>query len=75
MALNSYQKFYYSKGSHYETATLKTVQLIPPDHIRSALREDYDAMGNMIYGEKPSFIELLSYLGKLEKEIHALCNG
>jgi len=66
------QKFYYSKGAHYETAKLETVRLVPQDHVLMALQADYNAMGNMIYGEKPSFDEMLSYLEKLEKEIHEL---
>lgn len=66
------QKFYYSKGAHYENATLNTIQLIPADHIMKALRADYHAMENMIYGEVPEFDEIIRYLRRLENEIHAL---
>lgn len=66
------QKFYYSKGAHYESATLKDVKLSPKENILDALRADYKAMENMIYGEIPSFDSILSYLEELEAEIHSL---
>ena len=66
------QKFYYAKGAHYETATLKTVKLLPPERMISSLKNDYFAMTNMLYGNKPSFDEILDYLTILEKEIHTL---
>lgn len=66
------QKFYYSKGAHYETATLKTVNLIPKDNLMNPLREDYDAMKNMLYGDYPSFDEIIKFLAELEEEIHNL---
>lgn len=66
------QKFYYAKSAHYETATLKTVELIPRKDIMDALKTDYVAMSNMIYGEIPSFETILKYLEELEQEIHNL---
>lgn len=66
------QKFYYSKGAHYETATLAEVNLIPRGDILPELRKDYKAMQNMIYGSIPSFEEILDYLQELQGEIHAL---
>ena len=66
------QKFYYAKSAHYETATLKSVQLIPAIHILENLRKDYAAMKNMIYGDYPEFDEIIDYLKVLENEIHSL---
>lgn len=66
------QKFYYSKGAHYETATLDGVVLIPNEGIMKVLAEDYAAMKNMIYGNVPEFAEMLTYLEKLQKEIREL---
>lgn len=66
------QKFYYAKGAHYETATLKTVELIPAEKTMQPLKDDYAAMSNMIYGEALDYYELLKYLGELENEIHNL---
>ena len=66
------QKFYYSKGAHYESATLSEIDLIPHNDIIYDLRKDYKAMENMIYGEMPSFDAIIEYLHILQEEIHAL---
>lgn len=66
------QKFYYAKNAHYETATLATIKLVPPEEILQMLKSDYSAMSNMFYGEAPSFEEIVVYLEKLEEEIHLL---
>ena len=65
-------KFYYAKSAHYESATLSEISLIPAEHILSALRSDYAAMRNMIYGEYPAFEEILDCLKSLEEEVHKL---
>lgn len=66
------QKFYYAKSAHYETATLKTISLLPTEAILQSLKDDYAAMSNMFYGEAPKFEDILTYLEKLEKDIHEL---
>ena len=66
------QKFYYARSAHYETATLKTISLIPSEEIMQSLKNDYAAMANMFYGSTPDFEIILMYLEELEKEIHAL---
>lgn len=66
------QKFYYAKGAHYETATLKTIELLPRKAVINALQEDYQAMRNMIYGNIPEFEEIFEFLEKLQEEIHGL---
>ena len=66
------QKFYYAKGAHYETATLNSIELLPREGILNALREDYQAMRNMIYGEIPEFEKILEVLQELQDEVHRL---
>ncbi|MBR3248176.1 MAG: nucleotidyl transferase AbiEii/AbiGii toxin family protein [Clostridiales bacterium] len=66
------QKFYYSKGAHYDTATLRDIMLIPKESLIPELRDDYKAMQNMIYGEVPLFDDILIYLSELQSEIHSL---
>jgi len=66
------QKFYYSRNAHYETASLKTIELLPEGAILSELEKDYRAMRGMIYGDVPEFDEILKYLAKLQDEIHGL---
>lgn len=66
------QKFYYTKGAHYETATLGSIVLLPREELHKALSEDYRAMRNMIYGNVPEFEDILVFLEKLQGEIHEL---
>ena len=66
------QKFYYAKSAHYETATLKEISLIPADHIMDAVKQDYAAMKNMIYGDYPGFETIIEKLKELEMEVHNL---
>jgi hypothetical protein len=54
------QKFYYAKSAHYETATLRSIQLIPDERLRKELSNDYQAMRNMIYGKIPEFEEIIT---------------
>ena len=58
--------------AHYERATREEIQLMPPEYSIRALADDYRHMQNMIFGDKPSFAEILDCIGKLEAEIHAL---
>ena len=66
------QKFYYAKSAHYESASLSQISLIPADHIMDAVKADYAAMKNMIYGDYPGFDDILSCLRRLQEEIHGL---
>ena len=66
------QKFYYAKSAHYETATLKEISLIPANHIMDAVKQDYAAMKNMIYGDYPGFETIIEQLKELEMEVHNL---
>ena len=66
------QKFYYAKSAHYETATLKEISLIPADHIMDAVKQDYAAMKNMIYGDYPGFETIIEKFKELEMEVHNL---
>ncbi len=61
----------WSIGS-YETATLKSIELLPREEVLNALQEDYQAMKKMIYGNKSDFEETLEFLQKLQEEIHGL---
>lgn len=66
------QKFYYAKGAHYETATLSSIELLPGENIKKELIADYEAMKNMIYGNIPSFDEILLFLRELQDEVNKL---
>ena len=45
---------------------------MPSDGVLDALKADYNAMRNMIYGEIPEFEEILNYLNALQEEVHKL---
>ncbi len=66
------QKFYYAKGTHYETSTLESIELLPRKAVLNALQDDYQAMRNMIYEKILEFGEILVFLEKLQTEIHGL---
>ena len=66
------QKFYPRGWARYDLARPATLKLLPRDHVLASVERDYRAMGNMIFGEIPSFDEIMSDLGSLELEISAL---
>ena len=66
------QKFYPCSYAKYDKARIDTLKLVPPKHLISALKKDYSAMQEMIFGEKPSFDAILDGLATLEKEINEL---
>ena len=65
-------RFYPAGSAHYDLAKPGTMRLMPPEDCRTALREDYDHMKNMIFGEKPEFDVILSTVQKVENEINSL---
>lgn len=65
-------KFYPRKWAQYEKAVPGTVKLVPPDYRLAALRNDYDNMSEMMFGEYPTFDELMIYIAELEVEINRL---
>ena len=48
-----------------------TMLLMPSEHAMPVMKADYAAMRNMIYGDYPSFDEILSTIKKLETEINS----
>lgn len=63
-------KFYPRGWARYDLARFGTLKLIPAEHSLGRLRKDYDDMKSMIYGEYPSFDEILNVIRQLEKEIN-----
>jgi hypothetical protein len=66
------RKFYPRSWAHFELCKPGTMLLMPSAHAMPVMKADYAAMRNMIYGEYPSFDEILSTIKKLELEINAL---
>ena len=65
-------KFYPRKWAQYELAKPGTMKLCPPSYRYAALEEDYTVMQGMMFGEYPSFSELMAFIQELEAEINAL---
>ncbi len=70
--VNFKDKFYRCPWARYDLAKRGTMQLMPPKYNLNKLRDDYEHMQNMLFGNKPSFDEIMDGIAKLEKEINAL---
>lgn len=69
----AFKKRFYPRGwADYDSAKPGSLKLIPPDFILDAMRKDYEAMQEMIFGRRPTFDEMLEGLADLESEIGAL---
>ena len=62
-------KFYHCPWARYDLAKRGTMRLMPPTYNVEKLRADYEHMQNMLFGDKPTFDEILGGIEKLEKEI------
>lgn len=65
-------KFYRSPWARYDLAYPGTLRLMPPEYNMKKLRDDYLLMQNMLFGEKPSFEDVLESVERLELEINKL---
>ena len=66
------EKFYRCPWAKYEDAKAGTMKLMPPEYNLKALEDDYKHMQNMIFGNKPSFDEIMITIQKMENEINEL---
>ena len=64
------QKFYPRKWARYDLAKIGSLKLVPAGHSIDRLEADYSKMRSMIYGEYPSFEEILSGIELLEIDIN-----
>ena len=63
-------KFYPQKWARYDLAKIGTLKLVPPDYSLDAIRKDYANMAGMIYGEIPTFNDLMKYIAEIETIIN-----
>ena len=66
------KKFYPRGWAHYESATSKTIKLIPDDDRIEEIRTDYKEMQEMFFGTYPEFDYIIAVLRSLEDELHKL---
>lgn len=65
-------RFYPTNTARYDLACPGTMRLMLPKDCVHVLEEDYEHMKNMIFGEKPSFKEIMDTLRRMEAEINTL---
>jgi len=63
-------KFYPRTWAKYDEAVPGSIKLVPPDFRLSTLRRDYHRMEEMLFGEYPSFDEMMGAIKSLEEEIN-----
>lgn len=66
------EKFYRTPWAKLADAKPGTLKLVPPAYRINELKADYQAMRPMIFGEVPSFDEIITYMAALENEINAV---
>ena len=65
-------RFYPRAWAKYEEALQGSIKLVPPQFRLEALRNDYDFMREMLFGDYPSFSDLMESIGNLERELNLL---
>lgn len=64
------KKFYPRSWDKIDLVKKGTLRLLPPEHSIERLRKDYVDMRSMIYGEYPSFDEILKVIKEFETEMN-----
>ena len=63
-------KFYRCPWARYDLAKRGTMRLMPPDYNLNKLHDDYKHMQKMLFGDKPTFEEIMAAIAKLEMDIN-----
>lgn len=64
------ETFFYAAWARYDDATAGSFRLVPGGELARALRRDYADMADMLFGQAPSFDDILRALGELEDRIN-----
>ncbi|MFV1969141.1 MAG: nucleotidyl transferase AbiEii/AbiGii toxin family protein [Pirellulaceae bacterium] len=62
--------FFASAWAKYDEARRGTLRLLPPEHLRMRLKEDYERMQEMFFEEPPGFDSLLERLAEIEAVVN-----
>ena len=65
------KKFYPRAWARYDLAVPGSIELLPAPHSVHSLQADYVSMKNMIFGEYPSWDELIKTLADLQSRINS----
>lgn len=68
-------KFYKNAWANYDDILDGKLLLIPADNRIGELKKDYEKMKEMIYGEVPSFDDIIDKLKQVQKEINNLISN
>ncbi len=66
------QRFYPCAWANYDLAKPQTIKLMPSEYNLNFLKNDYQKMELMIYGDYPEWNEIIEFLKNLEQIIHNL---
>jgi hypothetical protein len=66
------KRFYPRRWARYDLAVPATLQLMPSDDWIEYLQRDYETMQVMMFGESPTFGEILDGLRTLESQIRKM---
>ena len=69
--INFNERFFPKVWAHYELVKPGTIRLLPSAYFEKSLRSDYADMKRMIFGNYPSFDEILNTIKALENEINS----
>jgi len=69
------KRFYPRRWARYDLAVPATLQLMPSDDWLDFLRRDYESMQVMMFGDAPTFDEILDGLQALERDIRNMPAG
>lgn len=61
----------HEQGTYMKPLALRLAKLSPSEHHMLKLKQDYKEMGEMIFGTRPSFEEMLETLAAVEQQINA----
>ena len=64
------QRFYPRGWAHYELAKPGTLLLVPEGTVLTTVEADYQAMADMIFGDRPAFDHIMTILERLQDEIN-----
>lgn len=64
------KKFYPRGWARYDLAKRGTLKLVPNDYRIGELERDYKAMQDMLFGDKPSFNEIINSIRELETKLN-----
>ena len=65
------QTFFGDRKAKYEEFVAGSIRVIPSDHGIAALRRDYEAMRDMVFGVYPTFDEILDELQRIDTIVNA----